>query len=97
MPQVSAENFVLLGHQAVLTFFALFLLANMPQNDSVFLCATNPKTVIHQNNIYLRLITDPNKVTVRLISKLTSQLLFKIHSYQASSLIAYCQTLKLLS
>ncbi len=47
-----------------------------------FLCATNPKAVNNWNNICLRLITDPNKVTVRLIAQLTSQMLFKIHFYQ---------------
>ncbi len=78
-------------------FFALLLLASMPQNDSVFICATNLKAASHQNNICLRLITDPNKVTIRLIAKLTSQLLFKIHFYQAFCLIAYCWILKLLS
>jgi hypothetical protein len=78
-------------------FFALLLLASMPQNDSVFLCATNPKAGCHQNNLCLRLFTYPNKATIRLIAKPTSQLLFEIHFYQAFCLIAYCQTLELLS
>jgi hypothetical protein len=55
----------------------------------MFLCATNPKAASHQNNICLGLITDPNKVTVRLIVKQTSHLLFEIHFYQAFCLIAY--------
>jgi hypothetical protein len=37
--------------------------------------------VSHQNNICLRLFTYPNKVTIRLIAKLASQLLFEIHFY----------------
>ncbi len=78
-------------------FFALLLLANMPKNVSVFFCATNLKAVSHQNNICLRLITDPNKVAVRLIAQLTSQLLFKIHFYQAFCLITYYQNPELLS
>jgi hypothetical protein len=75
--------------------FALLLLASTLQN-SVFLCATNSKAVSHQNNICLRLFTDPNKVTVRLIAKPASQLLFEIHFFQAFCLIAHCQTLELL-
>ncbi len=39
-------------------FFALLLLAIMPQNDSVFLCTTNAKAVSHQISICLRLFTD---------------------------------------
>ena len=54
----------LLSSSCVDSFFVLLLLANMPQNDSVFLCTVNPKAVSHQNEFVLHWLLIPARPVV---------------------------------
>ncbi len=93
VPQVSAGNFVLFG----LMLLWLILCFTSACKHAIEWFSIPPKDSEPSEWICLILITNPNKVTVRYIARSTSQLSFDIHFYQAFYLVAYCQTLELMS